>query len=73
MVKGFQRGQPKGHLQEQTEEKQKEGRPGGGGRGGKQRCTKYIGDITQKILDAAEGCTGGVQNQDRQTGRSGSK
>lgn len=48
-------------------------RGGPGGRGAKQRCPKYIGDITQKILDAAEGCTGGVQNQDRQVGRVQSK
>lgn len=33
MVKGFQQGQPKGHLQEQTAEKQEEGRPRGGGGG----------------------------------------
>lgn len=30
-VKGFQQGQPKGHLQEQTAEKQEEGRPRGAG------------------------------------------
>lgn len=67
-VKGLQQGQPKGDVQEQEE-----GRSAGGW-SLKQSCNKYTGDITQKILDAAEGCTGGGKEPDRQqTGRSGSK
>lgn len=59
-------------MQEQTAEKQEEGRSAGGW-GPKQRCNKYTGDIMRKILDAAEGRTGGGKDPDRQTGRSGSK
>lgn len=35
----------------------------GWGTGSQQKCNKYVGDITQKILDATIGCTGEVRDR----------